>query len=141
MHDTSETFEQYAARKGASPADPHYEPMRELWGHAQLAHLSYPATIPPCPSWCVQPDGHEYDSTATDDPTRHFRYHSSVPFDNEAAAYVRVEAEEWNRCGEVVVATPKAVIYDGDRSLTAGEARQVAADLLAAADLLDGITQ
>ena len=84
----------------------------------------------------MKPDGHEYDSTDWDFVT-HVRCHSSVP--DGAHAGARVEALERNKGGEVVVNAQEIGVYV-EEAATADRDRQYAADLLAAADLLDAVT-
>ncbi len=110
-----------------------------------LADASRPSSPPPCPPWCALPAGHAYDSY---DPRYrdhevasvvHFRQHVSTA--DPAAAYVE-QSESYHE-GKVSL-EPPAVFYDGrmsERGADAGEARRVAAALLAAADLLEQITR
>jgi hypothetical protein len=133
------TFEQYLARLvdgGVAVAD-HMAEVREMYENERTAAESLPAVIPPCPSWCRKGDGHPYDSTEWDFVT-HVRFHSSVPDDVRCGA--RVEAIERNKGGTIEVAAPTIGVYV-EENQTAGEARAYAAELLAAADVLDRITR
>jgi hypothetical protein len=129
------TFEEYAEHLGITTDHPRRDMARKLWEQEREAERTYPAEIPPCPGWCRLNAGHPYDSTEWDYVT-HCRFHSSVP--DDTAFDARVEATERNKDGVVEVGTPVLAVYaEGER--TAEDARRIAAELLAAADLLDRI--
>ena len=98
-----------------------------------------PKVIPPCPPWCrhkelfadgIDPN-HEYDSVV--EPGTYLRFHVSGP------GRIYVAQEEFNRDG-VIELGPLHLAGVGDREeTTAAEARQMAAELLNAADRLDAI--
>ncbi len=133
------TFEEYLARlaDGGVAVGDHLDMARQMYDGERLTEASAPTVIPPCPSWCRNSAGHPYDSTEWDYVT-HVRYHSSVPDGWSAGA--RVEATESNKGGVVEVATPIIGLYVEEKQ-TAQEARQYAAELLAAADVLDRLPQ
>jgi hypothetical protein len=105
---------------------------------------NYPKVTPPCPSWCrsVEIYGarqlatydhpHGYDSLS-DDETTFFRFHVSS---NE---HYYVAQEEQNREG-VITLGPLHLGGGPEEEMTAAQARAKAAELLAAADMLDEVT-
>jgi hypothetical protein len=134
---TPATFEQYLARwvDHGLTVEGRLDQIREMYDQEQTARDSLPSVIPPCPSWCRKGDGHPYEATDWDFVT-HLRFHSSVPDEVECGA--RVEATERNKGGAVEVAAPTIGVYV-EEDQTAEQARAYAAELLAAADVLDEI--
>lgn len=131
-----ETFEEYAAELGLdNPDDPRRGEARARWEAERTAVETYPDVIPPCPSWCALPAGHGYDSYDTDGRT-HYRFHTAP----EGGPGPLVESMESYNDGAVTLTDPKVDVMQKTEALTAEEARSNAAQLLAAADLLDSIT-
>lgn len=98
-----------------------------------------PKVIPPCPQWCrfteIIAGTHDYDSVLTADESTYTRYHLS------GQTAVDIAQEERNR-GGVVTRGPVHINMpgrDGCEETTAEQARQLAAELLAAANELDRI--
>lgn len=98
-----------------------------------------PKVVPACPSWCTLPTGHDYPSVSDDE--------SGVTFSREHVAasfgHVDVYASENNTGGTVTLAEPVAWVHtdtsEGD--LDAGQLRQLAAEVLNAAEVLDRLTR
>lgn len=80
------------------------------------------ATLPDCPPWCQISD-HDAPLELT-----HWR---------RVSAAVSLELPEWLDGRRVVRADTPRITLDGPTELTAGQARALAADLMAAADLID----
>lgn len=82
------------------------------------------ATLPDCPQWCEYPD------------------HGPPPLDlthwRRVSATVALVLDEYLDGRQVVRADAARIVLDEPNDLTAGQARALAADLMAAADLLDG---
>lgn len=98
-----------------------------------------PTVIPACPSWCTLAAGHDYPSADLGEHGVTFsREHLAASFD-----HVEVYATESNTAGAVTLASPLAWIITDDRphkDHDAGQLLQIAAEVLNAADVLDGIT-
>jgi hypothetical protein len=96
---------------------------------------------PACPSWCALPAGHSYsfaDYSDADDGV-YIRWHSSMAEDG--VGYVE-QVETWDNGVLKVDASAIVCWVGGNRSegeLTATEARQAAAEFLAAAEVMDAI--
>ena len=99
----------------------------------------------PCPAWCELPAGHPYESFLDDGQMR--RYHVRTVVENiptigheDLGALVQLSsAEDVPEDGEARLAPVSVEVFgyeEGDR-LTPGQARQVAAALVAAADECD----
>lgn len=58
------TFEQYLLdnNKSMSMDSINVDSWRVLFEREQFTNANAPKVIPPCPAWCIQPAGHEYDS-------------------------------------------------------------------------------
>jgi hypothetical protein len=106
-----------------------------------LTWLVYaPTVIPPCPSWCSEPPGHEYDGVIDIRVNRAFaRTHTSALPDQMAW----LEQFEMNRDGVLELHPLNiAANYElGRTMLDSAQARKLAVDLVAAAVLLDSVTQ
>ena len=135
---TTETFEQYAARLGVDEHHPMRENARRTWEHEQAVEAFAPTVTPPCPPWCVLPQGHDYTSTDGYGPDLDFQ-RQHVAFEGPTSA--TVDATEHNRYGTVTVDAPGVYIYVRGEEHSGEQARARAGELLAAADMLDGITQ
>lgn len=139
---TATTFPAYLDRIAAHgltvPTEPeHVEHLRQLWTMERKAEESYPQVIPPCPSWCALGAGHQYDSYAADgagQPYVHTRFHEAY------IGRATVGTLESNKAGRVTVGPASVMMTDRIEDITAEQAREVASDLLLAADLLDSIT-
>ena len=90
-------------------------------------------TVPPCPPWCTEEPGHDYESVLLDG--------SAITRSHVAdfgSAWVHVE--EIAAPGQPVRLTaPRIHVDDDPNDLTADGAREAAAALLRAADKLDEI--
>jgi hypothetical protein len=102
--------------------------LQEMREHdAYLASIK--PTPPACPAWCTQPAGHDYDCTDGDEGF--IRSHSTERNDRRAWVWQR----ETNTAGVLTFEEVSIGVDEGD--LGADQARKLAADLLAAADVLD----
>lgn len=130
-----ETFEQFAAQQGWGPNSLHHDGARRLWEQEQTAQRTYPGTIPPCPSWCELPAGHAYESYSPDGSggVIHDRMHRAT------LGAVHVLSNERSEAGQVEVDYPDITVSSSEEGMTAERAREVASDLLLAADLLDSL--
>lgn len=98
-----------------------------------------PTNLPPCPPWCVLPDGHDVDGMLRAEPPGvYFRDHMST---EDADAWVMQEEQEHYRNDAVTVLEPvvRSVDMEFFPGVDAARARQAARELLEAADLLDRI--
>lgn len=129
------TFDDYMAKLNITADHGNLDGWRKVYEHELYAEAHAPAVIPACPSWCVDPDGHDYDSTdgAGEQLTFHRFHHAPV------GPLLSVDALEHNHDGTVTMDAP-SVHLDERPEVGASGARALAADLLAAADLLDSIT-
>jgi hypothetical protein len=131
------TFEAFMAANDLTADHPNLDGWRELWRRELDIASQAPAVIPPCPPWCLLDQGHEYDSTdGHGDDVTFERQH--VAFDGEVAD---VSALEHNRAGTVTVDEPGIYLSLRDDERPAEEVRAIAAELLNAADVLDGVTR
>jgi hypothetical protein len=117
----------------------------EAWeAREKYADERRPTVIPPCPPWCryfdtITPTSlyklHEYDSIEWGEPLTFSRFH----VENQTGSYV--SQEEFNREGVVTLGPLHITIssQEGIEEATAGQAREIAAELLAAADRLEAI--
>lgn len=95
-----------------------------------------PTVTPPCPAWCRLETGHPYEGVDLDNVT-FVRFHES-----RREGTTAVSQEEWNRSGDVTLEPPTVSILDSvHEECTAARARELAAELLSAADLLDRVGQ
>lgn len=86
----------------------------------------------PCPSWCEMEPGHRYHST--DDEGREYRNHG-----RRLGPHVDLTVEEC--AGEPLFTRPIRLFVSVDTDdMTAAEVRELAAELLNAADELDKVT-
>lgn len=104
-------------------------------------------TTTPCPSWCEQPAGHGYDMGDCEGESRaHSRDLGNLfRSTGRLAVGLSLSAEEMVKLGPdgvVVTLEPVQINLEADgNGLTGPQAREVAARLLAAADLWDQVTQ
>lgn len=129
------TFKQYAELHNLPADHGNLDGWRKVYQHEVFAETHAPATIPPCPSWCVDLDGHGYDATDGTGAELTFERFHHAP----VGALLLVDALERNRYGTVTVTVPSGYL-DERPDVDAAGARALAADLLASADLLDVIT-
>jgi hypothetical protein len=110
---------------------------------------STPSTTVPCPPWCTEPDGHGFEQfTPMDDHIRfHFRDVAEVAIaegpPSGKPAVVTVTAMERAASPEGPADLDALLIEIASYScegMTTAEARQIAAALLNAAELVDEIT-
>lgn len=128
------TFEQYAELNNVPADHGNLDGWRKVYEHEVFAEAHAPATIPPCPWWCADQAGHGYDSTdGTGDELAFERFHHAP-----VGPLLTVDAPERNHYGTVSVTVP-SVYLDERADVDAAGARALAADLLAAADLLERI--
>lgn len=129
------TFAEYMTLHNVPADHPNLDGYRVMWERALYVETSVPKVIPPCPSWCQSPDGHEYDSTdGYDETLTYIRSHMAME-----RPHLWVDAWEHNCAGVVTMQAPSICTPDqGD--LDSSQARAYAAELLEAADLLDRIT-
>ncbi len=132
------TFEDYRREHGIADDHPNLDGWRALWQHELQIEQHRPTVIPPCPSWCVLPAGHDYPSVdVSGDELTFERDH--LAFEGKVGD---VQATEHNRAGRVTVDVP--VIYldvRSDLACPAYVARALAAELLEAADVLERLRQ
>lgn len=147
---TSETFAEYAARLGVDEHHPMHDNALRMWEMEREAERTYPTVVPACPDWCEEPGGHEYDSYLRGDEggVEHYRTHvrtigtAGVLSSAGTINRVVVMSTETYTDGAVSIDPPEVDVpdYRGE-TLPAADARTLAADLLAAADLLDRLAQ
>ena len=95
------------------------------------------ASLPACPSWCALPEGHPYD--CLDAKGEFSRVHCAFGDGSEGVDVIAVEAY---RDGTVNLVEPEIMLYSGNgESLSADEARELAALLLKVADRHEEITR
>ncbi len=131
------TFEAYMAEHNIPAEHPNLDGWRQVWQNELRVEATVPAVTPACPDWCTSAAGHEYtcyDGTV-DGLMTHLREHTG--FSTER---VQVDATERNTGGTVTVDAP-TVFLNVEDDLDAAAARAFAADLLAAADVLDRLSQ
>ncbi|HEX3823448.1 MAG TPA: hypothetical protein VHV79_03155 [Mycobacteriales bacterium] len=109
----------------------------QRWADETLSLQQAMFPPPACPAWCGLPNGHSYDRVEHDgEMTRH---HNSAP-----EAFAAVWDVEQNRHGEiggeVFGIEISAECIKSESELTSDQARALASELVAAADLLDEIT-
>lgn len=128
------TFEEYAALHKLPLGNTDVEAWRRVYEQDKLAQANAPTTIPPCPSWCSWPAGHEYDSVAKYDVEMltYTRFHEAP------VGSLTVSVHERNRDG-VVTLDPAQVYVEEAPDLTLDKARVFAADMNAAVEMLDTI--
>ena len=114
----------------------HPQFLDELEKERQQYEANKPTNLPPCPEWCVLPEGHDIDGHLTGDPDVYFRDHLST---NDADAWV--VQEEQHRGGEVTLGQPavRSLEIEFYPGVDSTRARHAARELLEAADLLDRI--
>ncbi len=107
----------------------------EKAGNALEEHFqqSKPTVIPPCPPWCIEPAGHDYEGLGGH-PLAPERTH--VAYTSEVAS----EALECNRDGVVTLHEPMLCASFQD-TFSAEEALPAAAQVLEAARVLKGLQQ
>lgn len=103
------------------------------------SHTSDDLDVGLCPAWCTLPAGHPWDSTWPDGTVSrgHEGRTDSVTDPDGDRAYVSLSALERRGHGVGRV----GVSVHADATLTAPQARELAALLLAAADRLDEVTR
>jgi hypothetical protein len=87
------------------------------------------AEVPPCPSWCGLPPGHEYDSIDHDGSL--VRCHERIIAEAFGVAVAMVQSERSTESSDSV--DPEILVYSEDTPLTGQQARQLAGWLLIAA--------
>ncbi len=130
------TFEDYRREHGIADDDPALWLYRQQWEIEAEAERHRPATMPPCPEWCLLPAGHDYDSIGGH-PISLERQH--VAFSGRLA--VGVDATERCREGEVVVEQPVAIVDMTDLDRPVEDLRAAAAELVEAAETLERLTR
>ncbi len=123
---------------GIDPQDPR---MLKLAEHQRFVEDHAPKVIPPCPAWCVQPAGHDYDGTDGSGEDLTFE-RTHVALDGERLAIdaiLAIDAMEHNHHGTVATEVPLLYV-NHEGNFDAEQARAFAAELLSAADLLATIT-
>lgn len=117
---------------------PGFDNARALWEQERAAERSYPTTIPPCPSWCELPPSHQYDGYWPNSiqGVEHTRFHQ------RSAGAVNLSECEHNKISGGVERHGVTISFEEQcvEDVSAEQARRLAANLLAAADLLDRIT-
>lgn len=124
----------------------HLDHFREEYRTTRLAQQHHPLRddMPPCPPWCRYERGHRYETVMDIDVEGGTltleRFHESASTgEGDASGFVSVE--EFLR-GRKVSYGPHRIVFGGDlENMSAAEARERAANLLALADLLDRIAQ
>jgi len=105
----------------------------------QASHLPTATTRPPCPDWCGEKPGHDYD---TDVPAtgEMERYHSwdAPAIGEQHHAWASISGCEVWLDGVVTLKAPY-IYASADEELTAWQARAYSAELLLAANKLDEI--
>ena len=96
--------------------------------------------VPPCPEWCREAAGHDYDSI---DPTtgtieRHHSWDAPDIGEEHRSAWASINACETALDG-VVTLHAAYILVSADGEMTAEQARGYSAELLVAADKLDEI--
>jgi len=100
-------------------------------------------TVPPitCPDWCERPAGHDFDLWGGVDLEQ--RFHTLLIGEiDDASINVSIETLESSTNGGPSVFTPVVITVDsrpGDAELNAGQARQLAALLVLAADRVEAL--
>jgi hypothetical protein len=104
--------------------------------------------VPPCPSWCTEPVGHNFAELARHGDTHHTGHVTQVQWlsslvGGACEASVAVSRTDHVSDAGIVEQLPAGISLIGltelEDDLTASEARALGAALLAAADRLDGI--
>ncbi len=96
----------------------------------------YPTVIPPCPSWCALPAGHEYNSFMGGVEPENIDFTRSHVSSTGERPHASVgQFEHQNVRGAVTLDEP-TIYLSVEADLTAEQAEEYAADLLAAAALL-----
>jgi hypothetical protein len=130
------TFEAFMAEHNIAPDHPTLGNWRALWERERAIEDHAPTVIPPCPSWCILDSGHEYTSTdGYGDDVSFERQH--IAFEGETVA--SVDATEHNKSGVITFDEPSIYLSQRDDGYSAEHVRAVAAEMLAAADVLDRI--
>jgi hypothetical protein len=130
--EVSTTFEQFIAEWNLKSEHPRTREMYEesISAAKVLASLSLPA----CPAWCGRPEGHGYEfdgGRSADFLRRHASRDDNGP---------QVQQMEHNYAGERIAYDSAEIgVTVGLESFSAEGARALAAQLAAAADLLDAI--
>jgi hypothetical protein len=129
------TFEQYMAEHKIPADHPNLDDWREVYAHQVIVEQNAPA-VPPCPSWCTSPDGHDYDCVDGGEVAdlTYFRNHVVMQ-----RPHLLVDATEHNRNGVVTMDAASICVASNRDDLDAEQARAFAAELLEAADLLDRV--
>lgn len=128
-----DTFEQFVEQHNLPADHGNLEGWRRVYEQQKIVETNAPTVIPPCPWWCKDPAGHDYTSTdGWDDDLTFQRFHS------HPVGQLSVDTIEHNVAG-VVTLDPAGVYVDERGDNDAAHCRALAADLLAAADLLDRI--
>lgn len=130
------TFREYLTQHNIPADAEHLGQWHNIYEQELFTAEHAPKVIPPCPSWCSEPTGHDYTCTDGSGADLAFeRFHCSP-----VGAVLMVDALERNHYGTVTLGAP-SVHLDERPDVDAAGARALAADLLAAADLLDRIAQ
>lgn len=135
----STTFEQYADSLGVDPStdDPsRVAALRVYFEQEQTMERLWPTVIPPCPSWCIDEPGHDFDSWDLDQDEPGFtRFHTA-----SRDSQVDVTALETFKVGGASVISDAGLYVEKQDDLNTPEAaRAFAAQVLAAADVLERI--
>lgn len=111
-----------------------------LWQEMLAAQAEWerdvPKDIPPCPDWCEQDPGHEYESVDLETDS-YIRYHSLKIGDG-----VAIHQEERNRIGVAELRPPYVWLSPDDygAEIDGAEACRRAAVLLDAADMIETLS-
>jgi hypothetical protein len=131
------TFEAFMTEHNLTPDHPTLDNWRGMWERQRSIEDHAPTVIPPCPSWCLLDAGHDY--TSSDG------YHDDVSFERQHVAFegevATVDATEHNRGGAVTLDEPGIYLSQRDDEYSAEQVRACAAEMLKAADVLDGLTR
>jgi len=97
-------------------------------------------TVPPCPGWCKEAAGHDYDSIDPGNGGALERHHSwdAPDIGEQHHAWASISACEVSLDGVVTLKAPY-IYASADEELTARQARAYSAELLLAANKLDEI--
>ena len=133
------TFEAYMAEHNVPADHPNLDAWQVLYERESIVEAAAPKTIPPCPSWCHMPAGHDYESTDGFTPGKIVFIRNHVA-EHETPS-TQISALEENLNDAVTVRPAGTFVTVSEDDYDAPGLRQLAAELLAAADVLDGLPQ